>query len=269
MQSVGIQRILIVGGTSNIGFEVAKHFAGDGARIVLAGRKRDLIDQNCRILNKLGAAQAEAMHLDVLEFDRHPAIANEVSCAIGGLDAVLFAHGVAHPQFEIEKYPALARNEIEINLSSTVSLLMYMANFFQKQCQGVVAVISSVAGDKGRREQHIYASTKAGLSTFMQGYRHRLAPFGVRVLTIKPGLTKTQLTENIRTPFRKLLFSSASTVGFIIYKAMRYGNGVVYAPWYWRWIILAVKLIPESIFLLFKYGLLGVESKQNSKSEKN
>ena len=163
----------------------------------------------------------------------------------GGLDAALIAHGTLPDQMSVENDPALLRNSIEVNFVSAVSLLMQLGKAFEDQRSGVLAIIGSVAGDRGRRSNYVYGSAKAGVATFVAGLRSRLATSNVQVVLIKPGWVSTPMTAHLPQNF---LFASAEQTGREIYQAMISPRAVVYCPWYWKWIMAFVRIIPEPIF---------------------
>ena len=135
--------------------------------------------------------------------------------------------------------------EFQINLVSVVSLLTLLANYFEKQGKGCIAVISSVAGDRGRQSNYIYGAAKGGLTIFLQGLRNRLSKAGVCVLTIKPGFVITPMTENFKKGF---LWAQPQQVAKAIVSAIRRRKNVIYVPWFWRWIMLVIRNIPENVF---------------------
>ena len=128
---------------------------------------------------------------------------------------------------------------------SGVALLTLLANRLEVQGNGCLAVISSVAGDRGRPSNYVYGAAKGGISIFLQGLRARLHRAGVAVVTVKPGFVDTPMTAKLpRTP----LFASARRVGRTVYRAIERRRDVVYVPWFWRPIMVLVKTIPEAIF---------------------
>jgi short-subunit dehydrogenase len=175
----------------------------------------------------------------------HPLIISKAVAVWGGLDAALIAHGTLPDQLSMENDPALLRNSIEVNYVSAVSLLMQLGKVFEDQRSGVLAIIGSVAGDRGRRSNYVYGSAKAGLATFVAGLRLRLATANVQVVLIKPGWISTPMTAHLRQNF---LFASPEQAGREIYKAMISPRAVVYCPWYWKWIMGFIRFIPEPIF---------------------
>ncbi len=123
--------------------------------------------------------------------------------------------------------------------------LTILANYLEQQKRGCIAVVSSVAGDRGRRSNYVYGTAKGGVSIFLQGLRSRLSTSGVTVVTVKPGLVDSPMTTSLK---KGLLFAQPAKVGKGIYKAMMKGKEVVYLPWFWRPIMAVVRSLPEPIF---------------------
>ena len=126
-----------------------------------------------------------------------------------------------------------------------VSILNIVADDFERCGSGVIAGISSVAGDRGRQSNYVYGTAKAAVSTFAQGLRHRLARTGVSVITIKPGLVDTPMTASFK---KGALWASPDAVAARIERAIERRDDIVYTPWFWRWIMLIIKALPEPIF---------------------
>ncbi len=193
-----------------------------------------------------GAKQVEIAVADASDYSRpgnlifHDAVAK-----IGEVDMVLFAQGALGNQRECEQMPERAAEIISINFTSSVWQLTYIANYFEARKRGTIAVISSVAGDRGRASNYVYGAAKAGLSAFVQGLRNRLCKSGVRVIDIRPGFVSTPMTSGMH---QGPLFAEAAQVGEGIFAAMTGRGDIVYLPKFWRWIMLVVKLIPESVF---------------------
>jgi short-subunit dehydrogenase len=167
--------------------------------------------------------------------------------SLGGLDAVLVAHGELPDQARCETSVQQVLDAIAVNATSAVSLLTLAASYFEPRERGVIAAISSVAGDRGRASNYVYAAAKNLLSTFLQGLRHRLAPKGIRVVTIKPGFVRTPMTT--RFTQSGFLWADPASIAPGIVRALEKKNGEVYLPWFWYWIMLVLRHIPERLFL--------------------
>ncbi|MBN1688390.1 MAG: SDR family oxidoreductase [Candidatus Omnitrophica bacterium] len=239
------RKILVLGATSALGYEALKHFAKDGDQFFLVARNPKRLETVADDLKVRGAGKVETLQADFNDFDRHPKLIAQAVSALGGLTTVLIAHGLLPDQGACQKDYALTEEALRVNFLSEVSLLTIIANQFEEQKQGEIAVITSVAGDRGRASSYVYASAKAALDTFLSGLRNRLAKSNVQVLTIKPGLIETPMTANLE---RKPLIVKPTGVGRDIYKAILKKKEVLYTPWWWRIIMAVLVCIPEKIF---------------------
>ncbi len=165
--------------------------------------------------------------------------------ALGGIDVALVAHGVLGDQTQSERDYAAAEAVLRTNFLSAVSLVTWLANYFEAERRGTIAVISSVAGDRGRRSNYVYGASKGGLNVFLDGVRNRIDRAGVQVLTIKPGFVATPMTAHLR---KNALFAQPAEVGRCVLRAIDRGKDVAYAPPFWGLIMLVVRSIPRRIF---------------------
>lgn len=136
--------------------------------------------------------------------------------------------------------------EININFLSAASLLTHVANVMEPQRKGSIGVIGSVAGDRGRQSNYVYGSAKAGLAAFTQGLRHRMTRHGVNVTLVKPGFVDTPMTADLAKGGP--LWARPEKVAKDIKSAMERGDAVLYTPWFWRWIMLIIRSVPDAIF---------------------
>ena len=240
-----MQRILIIGATSAIAEAVARRFAARGARLYLLARNLERLRDLASDLAIRGAATVDCAGLDVNDFDRHAAAIEDAVRGMGGIDVALIAHGTLGDQAACEQSIELTLLELSTNAISVISLLTLLANRFETQGGGSIAVVSSVAGDRGRRSNYVYGAAKGAVTIFLQGLRNRLQGSGVHVLTIKPGFVDTPMTAAFE---KGPLWSSPERIAQGIERALEGKRDVVYLPAWWRLVMTAIKLIPERIF---------------------
>lgn len=244
-------KILIIGATSAIAHEAAKHFAKDGGEFFLVARSPEKMDAIANDLKVRGAQSVETYELDLSDLHRHQEMFDAARATLGDLDMLLIAHGTLGDQKLCEESISETLKELNTNFTSVVSLLTISANYFERRHRGVIAVISSVAGDRGRKSNYVYGTAKGAVSIFLQGLRNRLSASGVSVLTIKPGFVDTPMTAGRR---KGLLFAKASVVGEGVYQAMQQKKDIVYLPWFWAGIMFVIKIIPERIYKRLSLG---------------
>jgi len=237
-------KILVIGATSSIAQQIARLLCKEAVEIHLLGRDQVKLNDIAADLQVRGA-KVSVHAIDLNDLAVHQKIINESIELLGGLDLVLLAYGTLPDQPRCEQDTALATREITTNFLSAQSLLSILANHMEAQGSGSIAVISSVAGDRGRKSNYIYGSAKAGLTVYLQGLRNRLAKKNVHVLTIKPGFVDTPMTRDFK---KGLLWVGPDKVARDIVRAISKKRDVLYTPWYWQWIMLIIKLIPERIF---------------------
>ena len=240
-----MQKVLIIGATSAIAQEVAKLYANSGSQLYMIARNSDKLEQVAQDLSVRGATAVTTYSCDLTDTTRHDEILRLADKALGGIDITLIAHGTLPEQKECESSINHTLQEFQINLISVVSLLTVLGNYFEKQGKGCIAVLSSVAGDRGRQSNYVYGAAKGGLTIFLQGLRNRLSKTGVCVLTIKPGFVITPMTVNFK---KGLLWAQPKKIAEAIVTAIRKRKNVVYVPWFWFWIMLIIRNIPENIF---------------------
>jgi short-subunit dehydrogenase len=159
---------------------------------------------------------------------------------------VLIAHGTLSDQKACEGSVELTLREINTNALSVVALLTLIANRLAQRRAGTIAVISSVAGDRGRGSNYVYGSAKALVTAFLSGLRQRLGKCGVNVVTIKPGFVDTPMTAAFD---KGMLWAQPERIAHGIVRALDRNSSTVYLPGFWRPIMLVIRAIPESLFL--------------------
>jgi decaprenylphospho-beta-D-erythro-pentofuranosid-2-ulose 2-reductase len=243
-----MQRIVIIGATSAIARSCARLWVAQGSSLFLVGRDKARLESLLADLRVRGAPDQciESMNADLNDFDRHESLLGLADEAMGGIDVVLIAHGSLPDQRACEQSVDLTLREISTNALSVVSLLTLAANRLETQGFGVIAAISSVAGDRGRQSNYVYGAAKGMVSIFMQGLRNRLSKKGVAVVTIKPGFVDTPMTAHFEK--KGVLWAQPEAIAKGIVLAVEQRRDVVYLFGIWRWIMLIIKHIPEAIF---------------------
>ena len=241
-----MKKIVIVGATSAIAMACARLWAAEQAEFFLVGRDTEKLRQIADDLNARGASAAHTHTLDLNQFDAHPAMLETCFSILGRVDIALFAHGTLPDQKACENDVAIALHEFSTNGLSVIALLTLLANRMEVQGSGTIAVISSVAGDRGRPSNYLYGTAKAAVTTFCAGLRARLFKSGVHVLTIKPGFVDTPMTQGL--PLPGLLVASAERVATDIHRAIRRKSNSIYTPYFWVPIMFMIKAIPNAVF---------------------
>lgn len=240
-----MRKVLIVGATSAIAEAVARLLAAQGDLLYLVGRRAEALEAIAADLRVRGAARVQTEAMDANTIERHAALLDNADVALGGLDTVLIAHGTLSDQAACQQSVALTFQELHTNALSVIALLTLIANHFEAQRVGTIAVISSVAGDRGRQSNYVYGTAKAAVSTFLSGLRQRLYKSGVQVVTIKPGFVDTPMTRDFS---KGLLWAKPERVARDIVRAMEKRKDVVYTPGFWWAIMRLIKFIPEFVF---------------------
>jgi decaprenylphospho-beta-D-erythro-pentofuranosid-2-ulose 2-reductase len=238
-------RVLIIGATSAIASETARAYAEGRGRLFLTGRDGAKLASMADDLRVRGAAEVHTAVLDVAQIPRHAQTIESAIAQLGGLDVALIAHGTLPVQSVCQNQVADTLDALHVNFTATVALLTVLANYFEAQRSGCIAVITSVAGDRGRQSNYVYGAAKGGVERFLQGLRNRLHASGVTVLTIKPGFVDTPMTAGVK---KNLLFASPRRVGRSIHRAIERRRDVVYIPWFWRPVMMMIRGLPERFF---------------------
>jgi decaprenylphospho-beta-D-erythro-pentofuranosid-2-ulose 2-reductase len=241
-----IRKIIILGATSGIALEVERQLAREGRELLLVARLPQRLAEIRADLLVRGARQVSTYSADLASIQKHAAIFEFVRHTFPDFDTVLLAYGSMHDQKDSETSVDTLLEELQINFVSATAILTLFAADLERRRTGCLAAITSVAGDRGRRSNYVYGSSKGALSIFLQGLRSRLHPAGVRVITIKPGPVQTPMTDHLPNSAR---FADPQQVARDIVRALeRRSPDVLYTPKFWRYIMTAVQQIPEGIF---------------------
>jgi decaprenylphospho-beta-D-erythro-pentofuranosid-2-ulose 2-reductase len=240
-----MKKIVLLGAYSAIVFETARIYAKDGASFILLGRSAERLEQTAQDLTARGASQVECIAADLADLSKHQELYEEILKLQPDTNLVISGYGQLSEQAAAEKNFQLVEQTFNINFLSVASWLEKFAQYFKEREAGTLAVITSVAGDRGRKSNYVYGASKAALSTYLQGLRNRLSTSGVGVLDIKPGFVDTPMTANLK---KGLLFASPEKIAQGIYAAINKQKDQVYLPFFWFFIMLIIRNIPERIF---------------------
>lgn len=246
------ETVLILGATSGIARALCHVMAERGCRLILAGRRVDELEAIAADLAIRYRREHLVELLDALDYASHRGFFERcLEHVENELDGVVLCYGYLPDQELAQRDFDEARETIDVNFTSAVSLLELAAGYFQQRGRGWIAAISSVAGDRGRQSNYTYGAAKAGLTAYLQGLRNRLYHVGVHVVTIKPGFVDTPMVHGRLNPNSPLV-ASPERVARDIDRAIRRRRAVLYTPWFWRYIMLVVRLLPEFVFKRMK-----------------
>ena len=243
-----MQTWIILGATSSMARAFARKVAASGACVLLAGR--DMADlkamaEDCRLR---GARAAEALAFDARDPSGFPALIDRMEREEGELNAAVFV-GSMPAQAEIDADPSLIDGVVTDSHTGPARFLQMLAPLIEARGQGTVVGVCSVAGDRGRIGNYVYGSAKAGFATYLSGLRNRLTRAGAHVVTVKPGFVDTAMTWGLPGMF---LVAAPEAVADDILNAVAKKRNVIYTPFFWRWIMLIIRHIPEPVFKKMK-----------------
>jgi hypothetical protein len=242
--------LLVVGATSAIAVQVTRLITQSSTSFYLVGRDAKRLDLTASDLCVRGAACLEFECLDVVDASALTGLVSRAAKALGGLDTIIVATGLLPDQDQVNADANRLRETLEVNAISAMLILNEAAAFFEQQGHGQIVAIGSVAGDRGRATNYAYGAAKGALEIFMSGLRQRLHKSGVHVLLVKPGFVDTPMTAAFP---KGPLWASPERVALDIVRAMEQGRSVIYTPWFWRWIMLVIRLIPERLFVRLRF----------------
>ena len=244
-----MKNIIIIGATSAISQAVAKQLLTEDVCFHLVARNKDKLDIVANDLVARGCSNTICYYLDFNELSEHKQIVEKISKNVNVIDILFVCYGVMYSQQDCEVDVIKAVEQVHSNYTTTVSLLVLFSQLMSKQSteqdNRTIAVVSSVAGDRGRKSNYIYGSAKAGLTTFLEGLRYKLYDKGINVLTIKPGFVDSPMTADID---KGALWASTDQVAKYIVKGIEKKKSVIYVPPFWFFIMTIIKMIPAFIF---------------------
>ncbi|MGH9182638.1 MAG: decaprenylphospho-beta-D-erythro-pentofuranosid-2-ulose 2-reductase [Acidimicrobiales bacterium] len=242
------QSVLVLGGGSDIARCVARELVARRARtVVLAGRRPEALEPARSELLALGAHRVDTVAFDADDVASHRRVIEEVHARHGDMDLTLIAFGVLGDQATDEHDPAAAAAVLRTNFVGAASVGVVVAERLRRQGHGTLAVISSVAGERARRSNFVYGSSKAGLDAFFQGLGHSLAGSGARVLIVRPGFVRTKMTAGRPSPPGPLA-TTPERVAQVVVRALETGAEEVWAPAALRPVMSVLRHLPTPLF---------------------
>ncbi|XDD51701.1 SDR family NAD(P)-dependent oxidoreductase [Leptospira sp. WS92.C1] len=235
------KKIIVVGASSGIGKELALLLLEQGHTVTLVARR----DKELKTIAAPFKTNAFTVKQDVTNFDQVDSVFQKAVKSMKGLDEIYYASGI---MYDIKPEEFDTTKDIEMlntNLLGCVAWLNPAANYFQKQKSGKIIGISSIAGDRGRRGNPVYNTSKAGMNTYLEALRNRLGVLGVQVLTVKPGFIDTAITKGLQGLFWLISAKEAATT---ILKAADSGRERIYVPARWGLVGFIIRSIPSFIF---------------------
>jgi decaprenylphospho-beta-D-erythro-pentofuranosid-2-ulose 2-reductase len=240
-----MKKVFVTGAGSAIAHEACKIWAARKYQFFLVDKDEHKLKAVASDLRVRGATSVSYTAKDLTSEGAGALVVQEATIAMESIGVVLIAHGFLGTQKEGEESSDHLLKIMDINLTSAISVLTHLTKSAQNK-RMTIGVISSVAGDRGREGNYIYGAAKGGLAIFADGLRNRLSSTNIHVLTIKPGFVDTPMTKDFDK--KGLLWSKPGRVARDIVSAMDKKKDIIYTPWFWRYIMLVIKVIPERIF---------------------
>lgn len=244
--SLTFQRAIVVGASSGVGAEIARQLAAAGATVAMLGRREDELRDVAKRIEAAGRGKAIVARHDATAFEDVPALFEKLVADMGGLDLLVYAAGVMHPSEESHYDFPRERQMIEVNVLGAMAWANPAAAHFEAKRAGTLVAISSIAGERGRRTNPGYTTSKAALSVYWEALRNRLSRYGVNVVTVKPGYVDTAMTKGMKGLF--WLISAEKAARIVLDTASRGGSPSVFAPARWGLVAMIVRHLPSFVF---------------------
>ena len=241
--------VVILGATSAIAEQFARLYACAGNHLILVARNMPALEEVKQDLISRGTDQVDCLEHDFSISENTAELRARVEGMSGDIDILLLTYGTLPDQDKCTSDLDYTKREFELNGLNPILTISAFSEHFKKRKRGTIAAISSVAGDRGRQSNYLYGSAKAALSVYLSGLRNTLSEYNVQVLTIKPGFVDTPMTKDFK---KGLLWVKPEKVAKDIKKAIDKKKNILYTPWFWQWIMLIIKHIPEFIFKKLK-----------------
>lgn len=243
-----IKKAILIGAAGGIGKQVARRLAQEGYALALLDRSEDSLKSICSEINQMyGETRAISYIHNVTDYDRVPDLFRQIVSDLGGLDLFVYVAGVIYFPTIDEFNFAEDYKMVEVNLLGAMAWMSQVAPVFRSMRGGQIVGVSSVAGDRGRVGNPGYNTSKAGFTCYLEALRNRLTRYGVHVLTIKPGMVKTDMLKLPNAP-KPVLAVTPEQAAEGIWNAIKKRKQVAYLSGLWRWVMLVLIHTPSVIF---------------------
>ncbi|HEY4109279.1 SDR family oxidoreductase [Puia sp.] len=239
--------VLLLGASSDIATALARKYASAGHDLQLAARNAHRLEPLRTDLSIRHGITTTLLEFDARAFQQHSAFWETLPVKP---DITICIFGYLGDETRAESDWSECTNILEVNFVGAVSILNIIAGSYINLGKGTIVGISSVAGERGRQSNYLYGSAKAGFTAYLSGLRNRLSHHDRHVLTVIPGFVYTRMTEDLTLP--PLLTATPEQVASAVYNAVEKKKNVIYVKWFWRWIMLIIKSIPEFLFKKLK-----------------
>jgi decaprenylphospho-beta-D-erythro-pentofuranosid-2-ulose 2-reductase len=241
-----VQSVLVLGGSSDIGVAIACELARPRhARVILAGRHADELDRCAQTVRRAGASEVVTLPFDATDTASHEGFVARVAAIVPDLDVAVAAFGVLGDQADDEAGGEGAVQVAVTNYVGVVSVCLPIARLLRRQGHGTLVVLSSVAGERVRRANFIYGSSKAGVDGFAQGLGDSLVGSGAGVLIVRPGFVRSKMTAGMR---KVPLSTTPEAVAVATASALAAGRETVWVPAPMRAVMAVVRVLPRPLF---------------------
>jgi decaprenylphospho-beta-D-erythro-pentofuranosid-2-ulose 2-reductase len=246
VSALGAQRVLLLGGTSEIGLAIVRRLAADGpVAPVLIGRDRGRLQSAAAGLEQAGLSPAQVELADADDLGAHARALDDAFAFPGGVDTVILAVGVLGGQAGLDTDPEEALEVLRVNFVGAGSLLLGSLRRLRAQGHGSLIVLSSVAAERPRATNALYGAAKAGLDALAQGLADATSGSGVRVLTVRPGFVTTRMTAGLPpAPFS----TTAQAVAEATVAALPTRAHTIWVPGHLRWLFAVLRHLPRAVF---------------------
>jgi short-subunit dehydrogenase len=236
--------LLVLGANSDMAQAIARKFAqAEKANLFLASRHLEALEKRAKDIEIRHEVDAKPMFFDATDYASHLQFYENLDPKP---DGVVLSFGYLGDQQRGQQDFKEVENIVATNFLGAASILEIIAADFAKRGHGFIIGISSVAGERGRQSNYIYGAAKSGLTVYLSGLRNRLFKKNVRVITVLPGFVHTKMTENLDLP--PPLTATEQEAADDVYGAYKKGKDIVYCKWFWRWIMLLIRIMPETVF---------------------